>query len=111
MSRFVVFVYGLLAYYSSIVGFLLVASKLGLQHAALRFYSDTQKPDDPLNSRVYHSTMTIGGIAVSLVLTAFLTLGAKVVIDAWDRPDLAPERAHRLGMLRRVGGDQLHRDL
>jgi O-antigen/teichoic acid export membrane protein len=80
--------YGLLVYYTGIVGFLLIASKLGLQHAALRFFSDTQKRKDPLDSAVYHSTMTIGGIVMSLALTGVLTLGAKLVLDTY-RPDLA----------------------
>jgi O-antigen/teichoic acid export membrane protein len=80
--------YGLLVYYTGIVGFLLIASKLGLQHSALRFYSDTQKKEDPLDARVYHSTMAIGGIVIGLMLTGLLVLVAGGVLHFWEKPEL-----------------------
>ena len=80
--------YGALVTYSAAVGFLLIVSKLGLQHSTLRFYSDTQKKEDPLDTRVYHSTMAIGGIVLGLAVTGVLVVGALIVLGFRELPDL-----------------------
>ncbi len=80
--------YGQLVTYSVAVGFLLIVSKLGLQHSALRFYSDTQTKEDPLDTKVYHSTMTIGGIVIGLAVTGLLVLAALIYLGFRGQPEL-----------------------
>ena len=66
--------YGLFALFNVTIGFMVVFSKFGMQHAALRFYSEVQGRKLSTDTRTYCSTTVIGGAFLSLVVTTLVVV-------------------------------------
>jgi O-antigen/teichoic acid export membrane protein len=62
--------YGLFALFNVTITFMAVFSKFGMQHAALRFYSEAHSEKSSLEPKTYFSTTIIGATALSLAVTA-----------------------------------------
>jgi len=68
--------YGLFALFNVTIGFMVVFSKFGMQHAALRFYSDVHNEKSPTDPKTYFSTTVIGATCLSLIVTALVAVCA-----------------------------------
>jgi len=64
--------YGFFSLITVTIGFMIAFSKFGLQHAALRFYSDFREGKRDMDLNYYYSTMLIGAILISVPVTIIL---------------------------------------
>ena len=68
--------YGLFSLFNITISFMVTFSKFGLQHSALRFFSDFKGRVNTLDLRSYFTTMLIGGICISGTVVLIIILVA-----------------------------------
>ena len=81
--------YGLMSLVATTLTFLVAFGKLGLQHSAIRFYSDTLGENPSFSFKQYSSTVILGGSCVALVLTLFwIVINLLLPDEFWGSPQL-----------------------
>lgn len=80
--------YGVFSLLNVTIAFLVIFSKFGLQHAALRFYSDVSAKQSAASLPSYYTTMVIGGMVTSAVVTAAMLGLVALFLHDLDFPSL-----------------------
>ena len=75
--------YGIVSLVSSILAFVISASKMGLQHSTLRFYSDMRSGRNSFRSGALLSTSVFGMLGLGLVATAVCLLVTQLAPGSW----------------------------
>lgn len=75
--------YGLLSLVGVLLSLVLAVGKLGLQHAAVRFYSEAESGRGPYAVRAYVATTVLGMTAVGAVVTVLWATLAMAVPAGW----------------------------